>query len=416
MRLLVLISFWPAWIWRTGLVHDDWNRLAINWVDFGTFGYAVNEPTTQRAPLFVFFEIPLYLLFRENYARWSIALLLFDASTTLLLILLGRRLWGNRTALLAGLFHAIYLPVIYYSANIEQFTTTLPFIFLWLYVISAWDSRAPDRTRHYVVLGLLSGVLILSKSVYLLVVIGSAVAFFWFNRNRIASKILVRQLGLMLLVAAAVVAPWTYRNYLVTDGRFIPVQSYFWGVLWQKFVISDLDAREGWNRPDGRTLQFILAEQKDLYERGNPKTAAQLPPPQRELYYEQLYKRQVLEWAAADPTAPIRHALSNVWQFWIRAENLRKTLLMAAIQAPLLIAALVALSFVIRYRQVARVRFALVLILILWGEHTLVFGWGRYSLDTVPALALIFGIGIDAWLQNRQRRLSRDGWCPGVTS
>src|SRR5262245_55915908 len=297
MRLLVLISFWPTWIWRTGLVHDDWNRLAINWVDFGTFGYAVNEPTTQRAPLFVFFEIPLYLLFGENYARWSIALLLFDASTTLLLILLGRRLWGNRTVLLAGLFHAIYLPVIYYSANIEQFTTTLPFIFLWLYVISAWDSRAQDRTRHYVVLGLLSGVLILSKSVYLLVVIGSAVAFFWFNRNRIASKILVRQLGLMLLVAAAVVAPWTYRNYLVTDGRFIPVQSYFWGVLWQKFVISDLDAREGWNRPDGRTLQFILAEQKDLYGRGNPESAAQLPPPQRELYYEQLYKRQVLEWA-----------------------------------------------------------------------------------------------------------------------
>jgi len=415
MRLLVLICFWPAWIWRTGLVHDDWNRLAINWVDFGTFGYAANEPTTQRAPLFVIFEVPLYLLFGENYAAWSITLLFFDVCTTLLLILLGRRLWGNRTALLAGLFHAVSLPVIYYSANIEQFTTTLPFVFLWVYVISACDSHTSNM-RHYAILGLLSGILILGKSVYLLVVIGAAAALFWFNRKRIASTVTVRQLAVMLLLAAIVVAPWTYRNYLVTGGRLIPVQSYFWGVLWQKFVISDLDAREGWNRPDGRTLQYILARQKDLYASGNPDYAAQLPPAQRELYYEQLYKRQVLEWAASDPTAPVRYVLSNLWQFWFRAENLRKTLLMAAIQAPLLIAALLAFTFVIRYRQFARVRFAVVLILILWGEHSLVFGWGRYSLDTVPALALIFGTGIDAWLRNRPRPIGAHLWRLGTAS
>jgi hypothetical protein len=37
----------------------------------------------------------------------------------------------------------------------------------------------------------------------------------------------------------------------------------------------------------------------------------------------------------------------------------------------------------------------------LWAEYSLVLGWGRFSLDTVPILALVFGTGIDEWMKQK---------------
>jgi len=34
----------------------------------------------------------------------------------------------------------------------------------------------------------------------------------------------------------------------------------------------------------------------------------------------------------------------------------------------------------------------------------LVIAWGRYSLDTVPVLALVFGTGIDEWMKQKVGR------------
>lgn len=403
-RLVVLLAFWPTWTWQYGHVHDDWNKLAINWVTFGTFGYTANEPTIQRGPFFPILEIPLYLLFGERYAGWSIVLLLLDTCTTILLMFLGRRLWGDRAAWLAGLFHSVCLPVAYYSAQIEQFTTVVPFVFLWLYLVSAWDRGLPSRHRS-LTLGLVSGILVLSKSVYLPVVVGSALALVWLKARKHAAKAVIWKSAAMLLTASLVVLPWTYRNYIVTDGKFIPVQSLLWEIVWQRFVISDLDAQEGWNRPSGRTLEYILARQAALIRSLGEQDVARLSGPRKEMYYEQAFKGQVLVWIRAKPGAYMRNVLNNVWSFWVGAENQKKTLLMAIMQVPPLAAALLGLWLGIRYRQLHKLRFGLGLVLILWGEYSLVLGWGRFSLDTVPVLAFVFGAGIDAWLTHKTRRI-----------
>ena len=401
IRLAVLAFFWPTWIWQSGIVHDDWNKLAINWVDSGTFGFSPGEPSVQRTPIFALFEIPLYLFFGQEYAGWSIALLLFDVCTLVLLMTLGKRLWDSRPALLAGIFYAVYLPIIYYTARIEQFTTVLPFVFLWFYLISAWDLRAA-RPPQYVGLGLVSGILILSKPVYLPVVVGSGAMLLWLHRKDRDARLTVKGLTITLLVASLMIAPWTYRNYRVTDGRFIPVQSYFWQAVWQKFVLVELDMREGLRRPPGRMLEEILERRKHLL---GPQDTT-LTGTRKELRAETIFKDEVFERIRTDPASYVRNIFSNIWYFWVGAENLQKMALMAAMQIPLLIAALVGLYYVIRNRQAHRLRFGFALILILWAEYSLVFGWGRYSLDTVPILAFAFGIGFDAWLTGRKLALS----------
>ena len=177
----MLLCFWPTWIWHTGHVQDSWNQLAINWVNHGIFGFAPDVPTIQRGPVFPLLEIPLYLLFGENYAGWSIALLLLDTGTCLLLVLLARQLWGYRPALLAGLFYSVHLPIIYYTATIQQFTTALPLVFLWFYLFSAWDLGFAKKWTPWA-LGLVSGALMLNKTVYLPVTLVSLVYIVWLKR------------------------------------------------------------------------------------------------------------------------------------------------------------------------------------------------------------------------------------------
>jgi 4-amino-4-deoxy-L-arabinose transferase-like glycosyltransferase len=402
-RVAVLVAFWPTWIWHSGHIQDDWNKLAINWVVSGTFGFTPGEPTVQRGPIFPVFEIPLYLLFGENYACWSISLLALDACTSVFLLLLGRRLWGTRAAFFAALFHAVYLPVIYYTAIINQFTAVLPLVVLWFYLISSWDLRTSAKP-HYVVLGLVGGILILSKVVYLPVVVGTIAALLWFRRKEHDAWIALKHAAIVLLIAAAVVAPWTYRNYVVTNGAFIPVQSLFWEGIWQKFTIRELDAREGLNRPPGRTLEYYLGRQQELMRSLGEDRVAHLTGPQRELYRERVFRGEVLERLRQNPTAYAFNIASNAWYFWVGAENLTKTLVMTAMQIPFLGTSLFGLFLAARYGKIYKLRLGLILILILWAEHCVVFSWGRYSLDTAPVLALTFGTGLDAWLRRNEGR------------
>src|SRR5262249_32029970 len=67
---------------------------------------------------------------------------------------------------------------------------------------------AKTAEPHYVALGVVLGVLILSKVVYMPVVLSSAAALVWFKRNSLEAKVVVIRTMAMVLIAGAIVAPW----------------------------------------------------------------------------------------------------------------------------------------------------------------------------------------------------------------
>jgi hypothetical protein len=100
-----------------------------------------------------------------------------------------------------------------------------------------------------------------------------------------------------------------------------------------------------------------------------------------------------------DPGKILRVKVENLWNFWVRAENRQKTLLLILMQVPFLGAVMASLIILLHRRQLHRVKFGLIIVLVLWAEHFLVFAWGRFSLDLVPILGLIFGLGAAARLR-----------------
>ena len=181
VRFAVVAAFWHSWGWHHGEVPDSWDKLAINLVDSRTFGVAPGQSTMTRGPIFPLIEVPLYLIFGENYAGWTISLLLLDTVTCFIIVTLFRKLWGDLPALLAGLFYAVNLPIVYYTAKISQVTSILPLVALYIYLISSWERTYSCRWRPWL-LGLVSGLMILNKTVYLPIPIICSALLVWSKR------------------------------------------------------------------------------------------------------------------------------------------------------------------------------------------------------------------------------------------
>lgn len=409
-RFSVLFLFWAGWPWHQGGVADGWNLLAINLMDFGTFGFSPGESTITRGPIFPLVELPLYWAFGENYAFWSASLLLLDAFTCILLMCLLKRLWGARPALLAGIFYALHVPLIHYTAKISQFTSITPLVCLWFYLFSLWNSDANRRWLPFA-LGVVSGFLVLNKTVYLPAPFVGVVALLWCYRlSPYLGKKFIPEAAVYLLVTAAVIAPWTFRNYVVTEGKIVPVQSLFWGIVWQDIMFSEIDAIKGRSRPDGEALEYLTTKFWEMIEKGDKRLHAQLRGPKKELYEEQLYSAAAKDWIKNNPGRYAINIANNIWQFWARAENLKKTLQFASLQIIFLGATFIGFWSLLISQQLHQVKYGLLLILMVWLEHLPVIGWGRHSLDLVPILAAVFGLGLSTWL----RQSSDVGLLPAV--
>lgn len=399
---LVLLAFWEDWDWQHGGTTDQWDDLCFNLVDTHTLGFHPSQPTVMRGPLFPVMEAPLYLAFGKNYVAWSVCLLLLNIFTTYLLIATVRSLWGARTALLAGLVYGLNLAIIYYTAKVSQVTSVLPLVVLWLYLMTRWEQSFASRWLPWV-LGLVTGLMFLNKTVYLPVPIFSAMLLVWLRRKQIRSLAQLAPVAVYFAATALVVAPWTCRNFVVTKGKFIPVQNMFWELLVQDVLYYELDETDDQDRPDGKLQDYFRAKQDAiLVAHGVPPEA---PPgaerPVWEVRKEAAYRAGALELMRSDLPRLAKIKVSNLWHFWVRAENSRKTRLFIAMQAGPLLAGLAGLWLLIRHRQIDRAKFALILIAVLWGEHCIVWGWGRLSLDLMPAFSLVFGLGITAWIESR---------------
>jgi 4-amino-4-deoxy-L-arabinose transferase-like glycosyltransferase len=398
VRFAVVAAFWPSWGWHDKAIPDAWNELAINLVDNGTFGFVPGQSTITRGPVFPLVEVPLYLAFGERYADWCISLLLLDTLTCFLIITLFRKLWGNLPALLAGLFYAVNLPIVFYTAKISQVTSILPFMALYVYLFSSWEKAYSCRWRPWV-LGLISGLMILNKTVYLPMPIVCSALLVWSKRLDLKRVRQLLPVVLYLLVTAAVVAPWTARNYVLTGGKLVPVQSYFWELNVQDVLYYDLTKQEGLDHPEGMTLDYFLEQERQmLIANGvSPDYPKSMSHAKWEYAREQAFRAAYLKWLRQDPGKILRVKVENLWNFWVRAENWRKTQLLIVMQVPFLGAVMASLALLLYKRQLHRVKYGLIIILVLWAEHCPVFAWGRFSLDLVPILGLIFGLGISAW-------------------
>lgn len=151
-------------------------------------------------------------------------------------MLLARRMFSERAALIAGGLWAVYLPLIGYTHYLWPETLFLsvlmPLVYLVHVQFQEGDGKAGERIR-IVAIGVLLSLALLIKEVVLPLGVLVVLALLLERRQGPPARRLLRG-AVIVLTAAAVILPWSMRNYRiygrpVLSGSTLGI-NLFWGL------------------------------------------------------------------------------------------------------------------------------------------------------------------------------------------
>jgi 4-amino-4-deoxy-L-arabinose transferase-like glycosyltransferase len=171
------------------------------------------KPTTNIPPVYPCFVALNIILFGDNsFLVIEIIQALVSAAFCFTLYLISKRIFGRRSiALLSAVMAAFYPSLIYHAAFIWS---TIVFVFLITVLILLFIKIAERPNLINIILcGFVMGFTALTDPAilpyYPLVILW---LFFNFNSKKL---FIVKKISIMILIMAAIIAPWTIRNYLV---------------------------------------------------------------------------------------------------------------------------------------------------------------------------------------------------------
>lgn len=293
-------------IWGDSLEETvyEYDRIARNIAaglgfSFDMYGSTPLAPTAWMAPFYPYLLAAYYRLIGDNLLGMALGQALAGGEICWLLGVGGRMLSGKNVGMIAALSFAIYPAMILLPMKFVAETWILLEMTL-IFVIGAKYVRDGKRSQ-IIIVGILCGIAALTRVSALALPLA---LLFWFWLKREKTRKLLLDSVLLLLVAAAVVAPWTIRNYSVF-GEFIPVRTNFWINVWRG------------NFPDatGTPRNFDkIPHDAALDPRYEAFVESQLVG--GEIQHEEVYRRLALQHIKDDPLRYLSLSLRRFFYFW----------------------------------------------------------------------------------------------------
>jgi 4-amino-4-deoxy-L-arabinose transferase-like glycosyltransferase len=314
--------------------------------------------------------------------------------TALLAFDLGRRLFNERSGLIAGLLCACHPLLLRYvpSLHLESLLTFLMTLTVWCSVRFVLDRRPVNGA----LLGVAIGLTTLTKAVTLIypaVFIAAIVLVIRAARRRGESApVPWRGFAAILLATAVVVAPWTIRNY-GTTGHFVPVSSgtsdaFLRGLIFSRTEFVTLQEPPYTDAENESNAYFrrLASEAGTVWERDDYET-------------DQILNEEAKRVLREEPGSVVRKTAVGLFSFWYQLTSAKNSLLV-------LVCAAGAWAFAIigwrRARREERLVWPL-LLPVFYLNILLAFllALGRYSAPILPALLVVAAFGVDTVLQRR---------------
>jgi len=209
---------------RSDPLHGDaasYDRIARNLLAGEGFGTSPGLPGGFWPPLYPFFLAGLYTAFGHSLLAARLVHALLGASAVGAVYAAARTVLGRPVARLAGLGMALYPYLVYFGNWLISEA-----LYLLLLALALWAMAGQQRSssrRGLAGLGLLLGLGILAKPAALLMMpLVGVWALVAPPHGSLPPRL--GRAGVVLLVTALVVSPWTVRNYRVF-GAFVPVST-----------------------------------------------------------------------------------------------------------------------------------------------------------------------------------------------
>jgi 4-amino-4-deoxy-L-arabinose transferase-like glycosyltransferase len=199
---------------------------------------APGEPTAHWSFLYTLYLVFVYAIFGPNpLAARLIQAVIVGILHPLLAYWIGKRVFGQTGGLIAAAITAIYIYFVYYAGALmtEPFyiTAILGVLYISLLLVSG---EAPVKSQHRwklaIILGLLLGVTLLLRQLFILMVPFLFAWIWWASRSKKLSHP-ARPLWVAGIVMALMILPVTLYNFARFD-RFVLLNTnagyaFFWG-------------------------------------------------------------------------------------------------------------------------------------------------------------------------------------------
>ena len=401
--IVALVAFATSFVmWTLGNVADsdfdpyrfgEMGRSIANGDAFEGYGSLIG----RKGPLYPIVLGGVYMVFGEHD---RIALLLhciLFTATAVLAFDLGRRLFNQRTAVIAGLLCAFHPLLLRYvpSLHLETVLTFLVTLMVWCTVRFYFDRSVLNG----VLVGVTAGLATLTKAVMLVYPAVFIVALLLVIRSaRKRGEAVAAPWGAMaamLLALCAVIAPWTIRNY-GTTGHFVPVSSGTSDAFLRGMIFS---------RTEFITLQeppYTIAEieSNELFARLAREAGTTWGRDDYET--EQILNEEAKRVIREEPLKVARKTFVGLFTFWYQLTSFKNSLLVLACAIGAWTLA------VIGWRRARRDRLIvwplLLPVLYLNIVLALLLALGRYSAPVLPALLVVSAFGADTLLDRWRTR------------
>ena len=385
-------------------VMDIYDVMGQNILDGHGFSYQLGRsiPSVTRAPFYPLWWAAELAVFGRNFLLLRMGEGFVDAVTAALVVFmaaavcrlpLGRASASaaddgpareNPRALLiptlAGAIYAFQPFSIYYAAKMGTETWFTFWLVLLVWAFAAWV-LAPSY-RGGAVLGVVAGILLLNKSTTVgLLAVLAVVGVIWLRGKR---RLACLSLALCFVIAGVIVTPWMVRDYRVSRGHFVAIQTLTWWNFW-----SDFDFRASGTTntvashyaPEGGGHPYALSAEADVRQ-------------------EARLRQQAVRWMSAHPLAMMRKMGANLLEFWYLVDGVRRAQITAAATGVELLLAVVGGWLAWRERRRRMLLLAAVVILYFDVVYSPIKSVFHYSLVVVPLLCVLQAFLL-AWLYGR---------------
>jgi 4-amino-4-deoxy-L-arabinose transferase-like glycosyltransferase len=314
---------------------------------------------------------------------------LFHAGTCILVFLIGRRLYNVRTGLLAGLFTAVHPMLLRYVADLQTET-----MLVFACTLAVWSAiRFYDRptVANGVLLGVIGMLATLTKGIALPPVVAFLAVWFLISiyREGLTTKAVSAALAVVLSMAV-VVAPWTYRNYRVSGGRFVLLTPGASDAFLRGYIFTRLEFATLKLPP----YTYAENESNAMFRRiaREAKTQWELD----EIVDEANNKAEAKRMIAEHPLDTVRKCLVGLLTFWYEMTSFTNSLVSALLALGSWILALIGWR---RAHSEGRPSWLLLLPIAVTNLVVAVLiPLGRYSVPILPCLAVLAAFGLDTLL------------------
>jgi 4-amino-4-deoxy-L-arabinose transferase-like glycosyltransferase len=291
----------------------------------GRYGTPEMRHPADWSPLAPFFYATVYRItggVNEEAGRAVVAVL--GALMVLFVYLLGRRLGGPAVGVLAAFLAAIYPTFI---DNSEQILSEpLAAFTLTAAVLSfLWASDQGRRAWAWLLPGAALGATALARPEYLpFAAVFGVIALVRIGQRR-GYRTGFACAALFVVAFAAVLAPWTVRNYLVLD-KFVPVTTGGGKAL---FVATYLPGK-GRQLPVKRALIKRFTGKQDVTDREVAQTqmkdlldkvARKYPDMERDAALARIGRENFRKYFGERPAAYVRMVATKMWNIWRRGSG-----------------------------------------------------------------------------------------------